>query len=165
MLRTPAPEETQNQTDNSHSFSLKWNLAYVIISDPTLQRKRCPRSQKSGEGAEMKPNPSRKGRLLRGWGTWYVAVADKEGTFLMSVFPVFSDEGTTAETVVKAPEAGLRAAQRKAPQELSISTRSDSSTGDRGVDLSRSLWTRRHHGPLSPRFWADLQMTAQVASS
>lgn len=70
MLRTPAPEETQNQTDNSHSFSLKWNLAYVIISDPTLQRKRCPRSQKGGEGAEMKPNPSKKGRLPRGWGTW-----------------------------------------------------------------------------------------------
>lgn len=94
--------------------------------------------------------PQQKGQAAAGMG--YVAVADKEGTFLMSVFPVFSDEGTTAETVVKAPEAGLRAAQRKAPQELSISTRSDSSTGDRGVDLSRSLWTRRHHGPLSPRF-------------
>lgn len=90
-----------------------------------------------------------KGQAAAGMG--YVAVADKEGTFLTSVSPVFSDEGTTAETVVKAPEAGLRAAQRKAPQRLSTSTRSDSSTGDRGVDLSRSLWTRRHPWPTVPK--------------
>ena len=81
----------------------------------------------------------------------YVVVADKEGTFLMSVFPVFSDKGTMAETVVKAPEAGLRAAQRKAPQQLSTSTRSDSSTGDWGVDSSRGLWTRCHPWPTVPK--------------